>query len=185
MKVLILNGSPRKNGNTAALLNRISETLSVTKPEVTVETIELDRRTINPCRGCDACLKNGGVCIQKDDGNELVEKVLEADAIVLGSPVYWWGITAQLKIMIDRLYCLMGRKKIKPKKVGLVTVGADGLEGEQYKLISGQYKCIFNYLQWEVVFDESVSANKPGEVLDDTPLMLRMGNLAGSLLQYS
>ena len=176
MKVLILNGSPRKNGNTRTLLTALAEEAGKNHQ---VELVDLQSQKIAPCLGCDACRKNGGTCVQKDDAPALLQKVLEADCIIFGSPVYWWGISAQLKLAIDRLYA--GGAAIKGKKIGVVAVGADGLDTPQYRLIREQFACIGEYLDWEVLFSEGVSAYVPGEVAKDAALMERFRALGRNL----
>jgi multimeric flavodoxin WrbA len=107
--VLILNGSPRKNGNTAYLIGKLLEGLREEKPEARVETVRLAELKIAPCRACDACRREdrlGHYCVFRDDMAELYDKVLNADAIVFASPIYWFSVTAQAKLFIDRLYGL-------------------------------------------------------------------------------
>ena len=176
MKVLILNGSPRKNGNTRTLLTALAGEAGKNHQ---VELVDLQSQKISPCLGCDACRKNGGTCVQKDDAPALLQKVLEADCILFGSPVYWWGISAQLKLAIDRLYA--GGAAIKGKKIGVVAVGADGLDTPQYRLIREQFQCIAQYLDWEIRFSEAVSAYAPGEVAKDAALMERFRVLGRNL----
>ena len=158
MNVLILNGSPRKNGNTSHALRAIEEGL---KPRHTVESLNVYDFTFRPCRNCDACKRNGGNCIQADDTVKVINKVTDADLVIFGSPVYWWGISAQLKDVVDKFYSrddesaptLRGKKKI-----GIVACGAETTDDPEYRLISEQFRCIANFLGWEVVLDEAVSA---------------------------
>ncbi len=107
MNVLMLNGSPRKGGNTEILLNSVAAGMS---PDgVQVETIRLAGLEIKPCMGCGGCEKTG-VCVQKDDMVPLYEKISRAGRIVIGSPIYFYGVTAQTKIFIDRTQALWCRK---------------------------------------------------------------------------
>ena len=158
MNVLILNGSPRKNGNTSHALQAIEEGL---KDRHTVESLNVYDFTFRPCRNCDACKRNGGNCIQADDTVKIINKVTDADLVIFGSPVYWWGISAQLKDVVDKFYSrddesqptLRGKKKI-----GIVACGAETTDDPEYRLISEQFHCIAAFLGWEVVLDEAVSA---------------------------
>jgi multimeric flavodoxin WrbA len=106
---LIVNGSPRKNGNTAYLISKLIEGISETHPDADIEVINLRTMKIGPCRACDACRKEDRkqpYCAFQDDMAGLYEKVVQCDALVLASPIYWFSITAQMKLFMDRLYGL-------------------------------------------------------------------------------
>lgn len=98
-KVLILAGSPRKGGNSDILCDSFME--GATKAGHDVEKIYVADKNINYCRGCGACEKTG-VCVQKDDMAEILDKMLAAHVIVLASPVYFYTISGQMKTLIDR-----------------------------------------------------------------------------------
>ena len=101
-KVLILEGSPRPNGNSCILSDEFAR--GAEEAGCTVEKIQLSRKKISGCLGCNACYRNGGDCVQKDDMAEIRAKMLEADCIVLASPIYFYSMTAQMKTAIDRTY---------------------------------------------------------------------------------
>jgi multimeric flavodoxin WrbA len=106
MKVLAVLGSARKGGNTDTLLQALLEPLSETSDtEVVIYALhELD---IKPCRGCDTCRKmKDGFCVIKDDMQRLYPEFIAADLVVMASPIYWWSVSAQIKLFIDRLYGL-------------------------------------------------------------------------------
>lgn len=102
MKILAINGSPRKNGNTASLLQEVLTPLREAGWEV--ETVQLGGKKIQGCRGCGKCaeLKNGRCVFDNDILNELLEKMLAADAMLLGTPCYFTDMTAELKALVDR-----------------------------------------------------------------------------------
>ena len=102
MKVVAFNGSARKNGNTAILINYVFEELE--KEGIETEMIQLAGKTIRGCKGCRICVKKQDKqCSIKDDiVNECIEKMVDADGIILGSPVYFSNITAEIKALIDR-----------------------------------------------------------------------------------
>ncbi|MCK5290761.1 MAG: flavodoxin family protein [Thermoplasmata archaeon] len=104
-KVIILVGSPRSKGNTARIVERVDEILQ--KRDIESEIVKLNKLDIRPCRNCGAC-EEDGQCVQKDDMRELWEKVESSDGLVLASPTYYSGVTAQMKIFIDRT----GRAKV-------------------------------------------------------------------------
>ncbi len=149
MKILIFNGSPRKQGNTVHLI----EAFMMRAIELGNETVryDLDRMFIKPCKACDACANNKGRCVLKDDFNAIYEDILEADGILFAAPLYWYSLPAQLKILIDRLYCLQGMNfKTGSKKVGIIGACADSTEDSFQGFLYGLEKSI-EYLGWENV----------------------------------
>lgn len=164
-KIIFLNGSPRMDGNTRAILKAVDSGIDKTKYET--EFIDVTKHKIDGCIDCKSCKTNGGKCILPDETNMLTEKMFAADIIILGSPVYWWGISGQAKILIDKLYCKSTEDKYKKedRKFGIIAVGADGIQEEQYELISRQFRCIAGYLGWEIMIDKAVSAYMAGEIL--------------------
>lgn len=100
MKVVAFNGSPRKNGNTYHALEVV---LGVLKEEgIETELIQLADKKINHCLGCYKCKGNRKCMAQKDDINDLIDKILEADGILLGSPTYFANASSKMKAFIDR-----------------------------------------------------------------------------------
>lgn len=109
-KVLVLLGSPRKNGNSAILAERIAQGAKASGAEV--EYVFLQELTIAPCRSCYACQKKGArKCAVDDDMQSLYPKLIAADAWVIASPVYWFNMSAQTKIFMDRLFALPAYQK--------------------------------------------------------------------------
>ena len=100
-KVLILAGSPRKGGNSDLLCDEFLK--GALEAGNSGEKIFIQSKKIAPCMGCYYCQKSGGECAIKDDMKEVLDKIFEADVIVLSSPVYFYSISAQLKAVIDRL----------------------------------------------------------------------------------
>jgi NAD(P)H-dependent FMN reductase len=103
LKVLGIAGSPRKDGNTDLLLQQVMAGASNQRTET--KTVFLRELSIAPCRHCDGCLKTGK-CVQQDDMQWLHTDLREADRIVLASPIFFMGLTAQTKAMIDRCQAL-------------------------------------------------------------------------------
>src|SRR3989339_313012 len=102
MNVLLINGSPRKNGNTCYLLNKVITTL--TENGIATELIHLADKNINGCTGCFKCAvnKDKKCVIKLDDFNEVFAKMLEADGIIIGSPTYFTDVTTEVKSILDR-----------------------------------------------------------------------------------
>ena len=99
-KVLILSGSPRKGGNSDALCDKFARGALEAGNEV--EKLRVAEKKIGYCSACYFCQSSGGVCAKKDDMAEVLQKMIDADVIVLSSPVYFYSIDAQLKTVIDR-----------------------------------------------------------------------------------
>jgi multimeric flavodoxin WrbA len=102
--ILILKGSPRKNGNSATLADQVFA--GAKKAGAEVESIYLSGLEINPCDACDACQGGNDGCIVQDDMQTLYPKLENADVIIIASPIYYFTITAQIKAFIDRWYAL-------------------------------------------------------------------------------
>ena len=106
MKILALQGSPRREGNTAALLTALLEELR-RDGKNEIREVRLQELEIHPCRNCDTCRrKTDRYCVIDDDMQGLFLPFIEADMVVIASPIYWWSVSAQTKLFIDRLYGL-------------------------------------------------------------------------------
>jgi len=120
MNILILSGSPRKGGNTEMLVDAFARGAS---QHHHVEIVYVRDVKVSPCLGCNACFKTNGICAQKDDMSAIYEKMSQADMLVIASPVYFYGISAQLKAIIDRFHNPI-RDTFHIKKIALLLVGA-------------------------------------------------------------
>ncbi len=120
-KVLILSGSPRRGGNSDILCDRFGE--GAKEAGNTVEKVFLRSLKIGHCNACYGC-RGKGVCVQKDDMEELLEKIVEADVLVLATPVYFYSMDGQVKTMIDRT--LPRYTEIRNKDVYFIATAAAG-----------------------------------------------------------
>ena len=121
MKILAISCSPRKQGNTELLLG---EALQGAQDEgAEVELYSVSGKTIEPCDGCWTCTKTGE-CHIKDDMQELYKKLLEADGIIFGTPIYFYAMAAQAKTVMDRTMPLNRPERSLANKVGGVVVVA-------------------------------------------------------------
>jgi multimeric flavodoxin WrbA len=135
MKVLIILGSPKKNGNTAKVVGMLEANLALQGHET--ERIQVTDFKINGCLGCNACFSKKELlnCIQEDDARSIFNQMMSADAIVYASPLYAFSFPAQLKSLIDRHYCLVtnpGQPEqssvIENKRVALLMTCSDPIE---------------------------------------------------------
>ena len=160
MKALLLNGSPRIGGNTETALKAVEEGFKLNTNDE-VEILNIREYEIAGCKGCDYCrTTEDGTCITKDDGIMIANKILEADAVIFASPVYWWGVSSQLKTAIDRIYMKGSFLTKKSKKIGVIAIGGATLDDPEYKIIGKQFECIAEYLNWKLVVEKYISASE-------------------------
>jgi multimeric flavodoxin WrbA len=100
MKVLAINGSPSKNGNTQIVIEEAAKPLG--RARIQVEFASLRDYKIGPCNACELCYSQPWHCPIKDDAVKLLRMMRDADGLIVGSPVYGAGVTAQLKALLDR-----------------------------------------------------------------------------------
>lgn len=176
MKVLMINGSPREEGNTAAALAEMAGTLR--EEGIEVETVQVGREAVRGCVACGGC-GTLGKCVYDDMVNELAAKFSEADGLVLGSPVYYASANATLSALLDRLF--MSSKFDKTMKVGAavavarrggITATFDQLN--KYFFISGMPVASGQY--WN-----GVHGRVPGEAVQDLEGMQQMRTLARNM----
>ena len=103
MKIIGINTSPRKRANTQTLVEAVLE--GAAEKGVETRLVNLRELTTHGCLGCEGCKKHLGKCVQKDDLTTLLQDMTGYDGIVMGTPVYWYHVTAQFKMLVDRLYC--------------------------------------------------------------------------------
>ena len=145
MNILILSGSPRKGGNTELLVEAFVKGAS---QKHHVEVVSVRDYKVNPCVGCNVCFKSkDNTCVQKDDMTIIYEKMAHADMLVIVSPVYFYGLSAQLKTVIDRCHNPI-RDTFPIKKMVLLLVGAASLP-ELFDSILAQYLLCLNFFKLE------------------------------------
>lgn len=166
-KVLILSGSPRLQGNSALLGEEFAR--GAVEAGCEIEKIEVQRKKVAGCLGCNACYRNDGQCVQKDDMEEIRAKMLEADVIVLASPIYFYTMTAQLKAVIDRTYAFFEQLKGKTFYF-LITCAAPEKEFAETMLaaLRGFTGCVPEAVEGGYVIGSGT--NDPGDVRE-TPAM--------------
>lgn len=163
MKIVVITGSPRKNGNSFAMTEAFIH--EAEQRGHSIRRFDAAFLKIGGCHACMTCYKTGKACSFDDDFNDIAPAILEADAVVFTMPVYWYSIPAQIKGAIDRLFSLVvGGKEIAGKKWGLIacceeddTTVLDGVRIPMERTAA--------LLQWEMV----------GEVL--IPGVLNVGDI--------
>jgi multimeric flavodoxin WrbA len=172
-KVLVLLGSPRRKGNSAILAEAIAG--GARAAGAGVETVFLHGLTIGPCRGCYACQKpKSRGCAIDDDMQPLYRKMLEADAWVIASPVYWFTMSAQTKLWMDR--CLAfgayGKDPFESKRIALAMTygGEDPFDSGCVNALR-TFQDAYNYVGAKIVGMVYGSAMEPGDIKANKALL--------------
>ncbi len=162
-KIVVITGSPRKNGNSFAMTEAFIK--AAEEKGHTVTRFDAAMKKVGGCHACETCYSTGKACTFDDDFNTIAPAILEADAIVFTMPVYWYSIPAQIKGVIDRIFSLVvGGKDIADKECALITC----CEEEDMSVMDGvripmERMCALN--KWKMV----------GEVL--IPGVLNVGDI--------
>jgi multimeric flavodoxin WrbA len=147
MKILGLVGSPRKNSNTDLLVSAILE--GAAKNKHVTEKVYLYSVEIDPCVDCRACKKGKLQCALKDGMQTLYPKLEEADVIVFGTPLYWYGPSAKMKLLLDRLRPYIASKKLKGRKAVLVVPSEEGADACSH--VVGMFNLSMKYLEIDLM----------------------------------
>ena len=119
-KIVVITGSPRKNGNSFAMTEAFIK--AAEKKGHSVTRFDAALKKVGGCHACETCFKSGKACSFDDDFNAIAPAILEADAVVFSMPVYWYSIPAQIKGVIDRLFSfVVGGKDIAGKECALIS----------------------------------------------------------------
>ena len=142
MKVLILQSSPRANGNTAWMADEFKNAAEAAGHDVTL--VNVSKKKIAGCLACEYCHgKGNGACVQKDDMQELYPLMAEAEALILASPIYYFTLNAQIQAPIQRMYCVNSPAKVK--KMALL---CSSYSPNVYDGATSEFRDICNY--WSV-----------------------------------
>lgn len=155
---LIINGSPRLNGNTR------DAAVAFCREAPGSKLVDAVKLKLSGCLGCDRCRDNNNRCVIDDDTVGVIEDIFNAENIVFASPVYCWGVTSQLKQIIDKLYSKDPVLRGMKKRVGLILVGGAGTHDRQYETIASQFEQLCEYFGWDFCFRRFYSAGDPGDM---------------------
>ena len=154
-KVLILSGSPRKGGNSDLLCDEFMR--GALEAGNQVEKIRVAEKKIGYCSACYLCRQSGGICAKKDDMAEVLQEMIDADVIVLASPVYFYSIDAQLKTVIDRTVARW--TEVKDKEFYYIVTCADEERASQKRTIEcfrGYADCVEGAKEMGVIYGTGV-----------------------------
>jgi len=183
-QVLVILGSPRRKGNSSTLAARISRGAKSAGAEV--ETVFLHGLKISPCRGCDTCQKTDSKgCAIKDDMQEIYPKLIGADAWVIASPVYWFNMSAQTKIFMDRCYALTAyaENPFLGKRIAIAMSYGD-VDPVKSGCVNAlrAFQDAFRYTGSKIVGMVYGTAQKAGEIADNEALMREAEELGKRLV---
>lgn len=146
MEILLLTGSPRKNGNSNFLAEEFAR--GARESGHNVFRFDAAHSKVHPCTACNSCGMDGP-CVFKDDFEIVRQHIIPADMVVFTSPMYYFGISAQLKAVIDRFYAINGQLHV-PKKAALIMTYANTAKA-QAQPITSHYDVLLDYLGWSDV----------------------------------
>ena len=173
MNILFISGSPRARSNTDYLLRRILK-------QTGGEFLKLAEYSIEPCKSCWVCRKKGGCLINDDMATAITPRILPADALVIGSPVYFNNVTAQMKSFMDRTWPLRGKLRNK--------IGAAVVVGRRYGA-EGAITAINSFFlkHGMLIADRGISglAFKSGEIKGDSESLEAAAKLGKRLLELN
>lgn len=154
IKVLAFAGSPRRGGNSETLLDWFLASLAK-EPDTAIEKVALNDANISPCRGCNACEKLNK-CVQRDGMDLYHDKLIEADVIVLSSPIFCMGLASQVKALVDRMQVFRSRKYVlrlpvvpperKGKRLGVFLATAGQNWDHVFNAAIPSVKCFFHVI---------------------------------------
>jgi multimeric flavodoxin WrbA len=176
MNILALIGSPRKKSNTDTLVDRVLA--GAASRGHAAEKVYLYGLEIGPCLDCRKCKKGGLVCPIPDGMAELYPRLEAADLIVFGTPNYWYGPTAKMKLFIDRLRPFIANGKLKGKQAAVVVPAAEGPSACGPMLT--MFEMSFEYIGVDLVGRIVVKAYERGEIKDHPDELDRAFELGAS-----
>ena len=177
MKVLGLNGSPRKGGNTDSLMDALFAKARHNGHRV--EKVYLGDLRIGPCVDCRACKKEPFECVLSDGMREIYSRIDDADILVFGTPIYWFGPTGPMKTLVDRLRPYVANHNLRGKRALLVAQAGDG-PGDA-DLTVEMFRRSLAYLEVDLSGNVLGTAYDRGDILADTEAMAKAAALGASL----
>jgi multimeric flavodoxin WrbA len=172
-KVLIVTASPRPRGNSTLLAAEAARGAEAAGAEVRI--VSLAALSLGPCRACDRCRKPGATgCVREDDFGPLRDDLKAADALLIASPVYWFTMSAQAKLFMDRLYVFgaKGYRELRGKRIGIVLTSGDADPRSSGAVNAiGAFKDAFAYLGAPIAGIVHGAGGKAGIVHKNKALM--------------
>lgn len=164
-KIVVITGSPRANGNSNMMASAFIE--AAEKAGAEVKRFDACKLNLVGCRACGGCYKTGHACAFEHAYDAVADAIVEADTVVFTMPVYYFGIPAQIKALIDHMYCfIVGGKDIKGKKCLVLGTSGQAVENGIFEGITAAMKriCSFPLTCWDYEEYFVGSMNEPGAI---------------------
>ena len=183
MKALCIIGSPKTNGSTARLVDRVIEGMESQK--IKVSRYFLDEMNINYCKGCEKC-EVDRKCVQTDDMNLLIDELFRSDIVLLASPSYWGDVTGQMKTFIDRSLPLCnaktGETPLPGGKVGVAVAVRAGKSKEENQHIVDTFNHYFGHLEIQPVVELTAEGIRSTSDIENDLIKLEKAYILGQKL---
>ncbi len=162
-KIVILTGSPRRKGNTFAMVNAFRT--AAKEQGHTITQFDTAFMKVAGCRGCDKCYSRSSACIYRHTFNPIADAIFDADFILIASPVYWYTFPAQIKAVIDHFYAFcVGKKDLQGKQCALIACCAE-TSLETFDGIRFAFEKTMEYLQCQIVDEILIPCvTTPGDI---------------------
>ena len=177
MKILALVGSPRQGGNTDLLVERLLNGAKSKGHDI--KKLYLYDYNISLCTDCRNCKKGDYVCCINDEMSTFFEAMKSSDVIVFGSPIYWYGPTAKMKMLIDRMRPFVENKKLSGKRVVIVSSSAEGPVA--CKPMLDMFEKMFAYINVKIAGTVFGTAYNKGTIIKDQEALDNAYSLGASL----
>jgi multimeric flavodoxin WrbA len=145
MNIAVITGSPRKNGTSALLADKFIEGAQGSGHEVFRFNAAFE--DVKPCMACEYCASHDGQCVRKDPMNALYEKLIEVDMIVFITPLYYYGMSTQIKAVIDRFHA--NNSKLAGNKKAMLMATSYGSDDWTMEALEKNYEAILRFMKWE------------------------------------
>lgn len=180
MRVIGINGSARKDGNTAIIVGKVFDELN--KEDIETELIQLADYGIQPCRGCFACKGRGNCVVAKDGFVEIFNRMVKADGVILGSPVYSADVSAKMKAFLERAGVVVAtnpgllRHKVGATVAAVRRGGGMTTVDTMNHFMLNKEMIVVGSTYWNMVYGKDI-----GDVLNDNEGMANMRNLGENM----
>lgn len=167
--ILVVTGSARKEGNTMTLARSFIK--GARKAENAVRRFDAANKTIEPCRACDNCWRKGLPCIIQDDFNGISPFLHVSDIIVIASPIYWGGLSAAVKLFVDKLYAYLSEKRTKQLRItkAILMLTSEDTNPDVFKGAIETFNILCKRFNWEKIGFIGVTGVKDIGDIDTKP----------------
>jgi multimeric flavodoxin WrbA len=185
-KIVVLNGSPHQHGCTAALIGEVIK--SCEKQGAEIQYFYLHGMNINPCKGCNHCRNTGSKCVIQDDMQTVLDEMQKADAVIFGTPVYIWQMSAQLKTAVDRMLPFLTSERSSRLNIGkkVLLAAVQGVEDimefrNYFEYFGKSLVDIFHFDEYKILI--AGGTQTPEDVLKQNEILKQAQNMGSWLSQ--